>query len=168
MSLDLKGPAGLSEPVTGVAQLVEYFRSAEKPRSEWRVGVEHEKIGIVDSSFEAVPYYGDAGIRCVLDALARDAGGSQHSHLENGQPIAVLKDGASVTLEPGGQLELSGAPLDNVHLICLEMSGHLAELRDISEELNLVWLGIGLTALHRAKRVKGQTSTSHSAAATDH
>src|SRR5438045_415018 len=47
MSLDLKGPAGLSEPVTGVAQLVEYFRSAEKPRSEWRVGVEHEKIGIV-------------------------------------------------------------------------------------------------------------------------
>ena len=110
MSLDLKGPAGLSEPIAGKAQLVDYFRGAEKPRSQWQAGVEHEKIGIVDGTFEAVPYYGDTGIRSILDALARSAGGSQHAHRENGQPIAVLKDGASVTLEPGGQLELSGVP----------------------------------------------------------
>ncbi|HYV66140.1 MAG TPA: glutamate--cysteine ligase, partial [Myxococcales bacterium] len=75
MSLDLKGPAGLSEPIAGKAQLIEYFRSAEKPRAEWRIGVEHEKIGILEGSYEAVPYYGESGIRSVLDALAREAGG---------------------------------------------------------------------------------------------
>ncbi len=60
-----------------------------------------------------------------------------------GPLIALVRAGASVTLEPGGQLELSGAPLDNVHLICTEGSGHLAELRDISEELGIMWLGVG-------------------------
>jgi glutamate--cysteine ligase len=143
MSLDLKGPAGLSEPVTGTAQLVDYFRSAEKPRSEWRVGVEHEKIGIVDGSFEAVPYYGESGIRCVLDALARDAGGSQHSHLENGQPIAVLKDGASVTLEPGGQLELSGVPHRSLSAARREIEQHLQTLRRVSQKLGVKWLATG-------------------------
>ena len=69
MSLDLKGPAGLSEPVTGKAELIDYLRRAEKPRGEWKVGVEHEKIGVVDGNFEAVPYYGETGIRSILDAL---------------------------------------------------------------------------------------------------
>ena len=109
MSLDLKGPAGLLEPIRGRDQLLEYFRGAEKPRSDFRVGVEHEKIGVVEETLAAVPYYGEAGIRTILDALARDAGGMQHQHKENGQPIAVLSNDASVTLEPGGQLELSGA-----------------------------------------------------------
>ena len=143
MSLDLKGPAGLSEPVTGNEQLVDYFRSAEKPRSEWKVGVEHEKIGIVDASFEPVPYYGERGIRAVLDALARDAGGSQHSHLENGQPIAVLKDGASVTLEPGGQLELSGVPHRGLSAARKEIEQHLLVLRRVSQKLGVKWLATG-------------------------
>ena len=143
MSLDLKGPAGLSEPVTGNEQLVDYFRSAEKPRSEWKVGIEHEKIGIVDASFEPVPYYGERGIRAVLDALARDAGGSQHSHLENGQPIAVLKDGASVTLEPGGQLELSGVPHRGLSAARKEIEQHLLVLRRVSQKLGVKWLATG-------------------------
>ena len=143
MSLDLKGPAGLLEPVTGKAQLIDYFRTAEKPRAQWRIGVEHEKIGIVDGTFEAVPYYGDIGIRSVLDALARDAGGSQHSHLENGQPIAVLKDGASVTLEPGGQLELSGAPQRSLAAAREEIERHLVTLRRVSRQRGVKWLATG-------------------------
>ena len=143
MSLDLKGPAGLLEPVTGKAQLIDYFRSAEKPRAQWRVGVEHEKIGILEGTFEAVPYYGDTGIRSILDTLARDAGGSQHSHLENGQPIAVLKEGASVTLEPGGQLELSGAPQRSLRVAREEIERHLQVLRRISRQRGVKWLATG-------------------------
>ena len=143
MSLDLKGPAGLSEPITGKPQLVDYFRGAEKPRAEWKVGVEHEKIGVVDGSFEAVPYYGETGIRSILDALARDAGGAQHAHRENGQPIAVLKEGASVTLEPGGQLELSGAPHRSLRAAREEIERHLQVLRGISRQRGVKWLATG-------------------------
>jgi len=143
MSLDLKGPAGLSQPITGKGQLIDYFRHAEKPRSQWQVGVEHEKIGIVDGTLEAVPYYGESGIRSILDALARDAGGSQHAHRENGQPIAVLKEGASVTLEPGGQLELSGAPHRSLRAAREEIERHLQVLRTVSRPRRVRWLATG-------------------------
>jgi len=143
MSLDLKGPAGLSEPVTGKAELIDYLRRAEKPRAEWKVGVEHEKIGVVDGNFEAVPYYGETGIRSILDALARDAGGAQHAHRENGQPIAVLQEGASVTLEPGGQLELSGAPHRSLRAAREEIERHLQVLRQISRQRGIKWLATG-------------------------
>jgi glutamate--cysteine ligase len=143
MSLDLKGPAGLSEPVTGKGQLIDYFRRAEKPRSQWQVGVEHEKIGVVDGTLEPVAYYGESGIRSILDALARDAGGLQHAHRENGQPIAVLKEGASVTLEPGGQLELSGAPHRSLRDAREEIERHLQVLRAVSRQRGVRWLAAG-------------------------
>ncbi|MFL5414779.1 MAG: glutamate--cysteine ligase [Myxococcales bacterium] len=143
MSLDLKAPAGLLEPIQGRDQLVDWFRSAEKPRSEFRVGVEHEKIGVVDGSLVAVPYYGDSGIRSILDALARDAGGMQHQHKESGQPIAVLANDASVTLEPGGQLELSGAPTRSLREAAAEIERHLSVLERESKKRGITWLGAG-------------------------
>ncbi|HZX65130.1 MAG TPA: glutamate-cysteine ligase family protein, partial [Myxococcales bacterium] len=143
MSLDLKAPAGLLEPIQGRDQLVDWFRSAEKPRSEFRVGVEHEKIGVVDGSLVAVPYYGDSGIRSILDALARDAGGMQHQHKESGQPIAVLANDASVTLEPGGQLELSGAPTRSLREAAAEIDRHLSVLERESKKRGITWLGAG-------------------------
>jgi glutamate--cysteine ligase len=143
MSLDLKSPAGLLEPIRSKDQLLEYFRDAEKPRTEFRVGVEHEKIGVVAETLAAVPYYGEAGIRSILDALARDAGGMQHQHKENGQPIAVLKSDASVTLEPGGQLELSGAPTRSQREAAAEIERHLAVLERESKKRGLVWLAAG-------------------------
>jgi glutamate--cysteine ligase len=79
----------------------------------------------------------------VLQALVERHGWKPERETPDGPLISLLRTGASVTLEPGGQLELSGAPLENIHQICLEMSGHMAELRDISDELNLTWLGIG-------------------------
>jgi len=143
MSLDLKTPAGLLEPLRGRDQLLDYFRVAEKPRSEFRIGVEHEKIGIVRETLAAVPYYGDAGIRVILDALARDAGGMQHQHKENGQPIAVLSNDASVTLEPGGQLELSGAPTRSQHEAAAEFERHLHILERESKKRGISWLAVG-------------------------
>src|SRR2546426_2629002 len=126
MSLDL---GGLSNPVTSIGDLIAYVKGAERPPDRWLIGVEHEKIGVRGRRYEPVPYYGPDGIRALLDAIARSAGGTQHKHKENGQPIALLSKDASVTLEPGGQLELSGAPLRSFADIRGEIEAHLAQVR---------------------------------------
>jgi glutamate--cysteine ligase len=138
MSLDL---GGLAAPVTTLDELVDYIRAAERPADRWLVGVEHEKLGVRGPDFEAVPYHGPQGIRDLLDAIARSAGGTQHRHRENGQPIALLSKDASVTLEPGGQLELSGAPWRSFTDIRREIEDHLAEVRRDSKGVS--WLGAG-------------------------
>ncbi len=138
MSLDL---GGLSAPVSGIDELIAYIKGAERPKERWLVGVEHEKIGVRGPRFEAVPYYGPHGIRELLDAIARSAGGTQHKHKENGQPVALLSKDASVTLEPGGQLELSGAALRSFADIRGEIEAHLAEVRRDSH--GIAWLAAG-------------------------
>src|SRR2546430_2451422 len=81
MSLDLKGPAGLSEPLAGKAQLIDYFRGAEKPRAEWTIGVEHAKIGILDGTYQTVPYYGEDCTRARRHAqVARAPGTARIGH----------------------------------------------------------------------------------------
>ena len=138
MSLDL---GSLTAPIGGLEDLISYIRGAERPREQWMVGVEHEKIGVRGPRHEAVPYYGEGGIRQLLDAVARSAGGTQHKHKENGQPIALLSTNASVTLEPGGQLELSGAPSRSFKAIEKEIQDHLAEVRKDSG--GIAWLAAG-------------------------
>src|SRR5712691_6712495 len=139
MSLDL---GGLSAPVHGLDELVTYIRAAERPAVHWLIGVEHEKIGVRGPPrYDAVPYHGPQGIRELLDAIARSAGGTQHKHKENGQPIALLSKDASVTLEPGGQLELSGAPARSLREIGKEIEDHLAEVRKDSKGIS--WLAAG-------------------------
>lgn len=138
MSLDL---GGLSAKVGSIDELVAYIRAAERPADRWLVGVEHEKIGVRGPRLEAVPYHGPQGIRDLLDRIARSAGGTQHKHKENGQPIALLGKDASVTLEPGGQLELSGAPSASFAGIQKEIEDHLAEVRQDSQQIR--WLAAG-------------------------
>src|ERR1700731_4920516 len=122
MSLDL---ANLSAPGADVGGLVEYVKGAERPPDRWLIGVEHEKIGVRVPGYQPVPYHGPGGIRELLDAIARSAGGTQHKHKENGQPIALLSKDASVTLEPGGQLELSGSPVRSLKEVRAEIEAHL-------------------------------------------
>jgi glutamate--cysteine ligase len=138
MSLDL---GGLSAPVSRIEELIAYVKGAERPPERWLIGVEHEKIGVRGPRLEAVPYLGPGGIRELLDAIARSAGGTQHRHKENGQPIALLSKDASVTLEPGGQLELSGAALRSFADIRGEIEAHLAEVRRDSH--GSAWLAVG-------------------------
>ena len=116
----------MSEPTEaglGIGDLVDYFGAAETPLEDWRIGTEHEKIGIYQDSRERVPYEGDRGIGVLLQRIA-DADAWKPVY-EEGKPIALLKDGASITLEPGGQIELSGAPLRTVRETCAEFDTHL-------------------------------------------
>jgi glutamate--cysteine ligase len=138
MSLDL---GAQNATVTSVDELVAYIRDAERPAADWLVGVEHEKIGVHQPDLRPVGYYGKGGIRELLDSVARAAGGAKHKHKESGQPIALLSDQASVTLEPGGQLELSGAPSRSFAAIEREIEEHLDVVRKSSN--SVAWLGAG-------------------------
>ncbi|HEX4385493.1 MAG TPA: glutamate-cysteine ligase family protein [Myxococcales bacterium] len=149
MSLDL---GAQSAAVTSIDDLVGYIRGAERPREKWLVGVEHEKIGIHQPGLKPLGYYGKGGIRELLDAIARRAGGAQHKHKENGQPIALLSDNASVTLEPGGQLELSGAPSRSFAAIEQEIREHLAAVN--KESHDIAWLAAGYRPFGKREQVE--------------
>ncbi len=131
------------QPVRTLDDLCIPFFHAIKPAHQHRVGTEAEKFGVDAVTGAALPYEGERSVMAVLHALVERHGWHPESESGSGPLIALARAGASVTLEPGGQLELSGAPMENVHLNCTELSGHLAELRDISEELGIVWLGVG-------------------------
>jgi len=118
------------------------FHEAIKPRERWRIGAEAEKFGVIVDSGAAVPYEGERGITGIFQAL-QQRGWTAVSEVEGGPILALTRDGASVTLEPGGQLELSGAPLDDVHAIAAETDAHLDELHAISDRLGIAWLGVG-------------------------
>ena len=122
--------------------LVEYLASGCKPPDEWKLGTEHEKFGYTLDDLRPLPYEGKRGIRVLLTGLAEQFG--WRPVLEDGLPIALLDEtGASITLEPGGQLELSGAVLDNIHQTCTEVNTHLRQVRAVSEPLEVAFLGMG-------------------------
>ena len=122
--------------------LAAYLESGCKPESEWKLGTEHEKFGYTLDDLRPLPYAGPRGIRTILAGLAENF--DWHPVMEEGLPIALLDDtGASITLEPGGQLELSGALLDNIHETCSEVNLHLKQVRSISEPLDVAFLGMG-------------------------
>jgi glutamate--cysteine ligase len=106
------------------------------------MGTEHEKFGYRLDDLRPLPYAGERGIRAILTGLADRFG--WRPVIEDGLPIALLDDtGASITLEPGGQLELSGALLDNIHQTCSEVNTHLTQVQSVSEPLDIAFLGMG-------------------------
>ncbi|MGE0787072.1 MAG: glutamate--cysteine ligase [Sandaracinaceae bacterium] len=130
-------------PLEGIDDLLEPFYAAEKPRAAWRIGTEAEKFGIVRETGAPIAFDGDRGVRAVLLELRDRHGWFEEPEVAGGEIIALRRGDASITLEPGGQLELSGAPLATVHQTCAEFRGHMSELRDISTELGIAWLGLG-------------------------
>jgi len=123
-------------------QLVEYLESGCKPESAWALGTEHEKFGFTTDDLKPLPYEGKASIRAMLEGLSEKFGWQPVK--EQGKLIALVDDsGASITLEPGGQLELSGALLDNVHRTCDEVYTHLRQVKTIAEPLGIAFLGMG-------------------------
>ncbi|QNN45764.1 glutamate--cysteine ligase [Thermomonas brevis] len=142
----MSGPSTASDtPITDRRQLVEVLASGEKPRDDWRIGTEHEKFGFRLDDLRPPAFDGERGIEALLTGLTR-FGWTPYQESVDGQPprtIALLRDGASVTLEPAGQLELSGAPLDTIHQTCKEVGSHLREVREVADELRLGFLGMG-------------------------
>lgn len=134
-------------PLTDYDQLLSPFRDVEKPREDWRIGPEAEKFGVHASTGEALAYDGPHGVLRVLEALAREHDWAREREVADGPIISLKRGFSSITLEPGAQLELSGAPADTVHEICGAARGHMAELRNISDEMSLVWLGVGFHPL---------------------
>jgi glutamate--cysteine ligase len=131
------------------ADLIHWFDKGSKPASEWRCGAEHEKFVFRIGSHEPVPYEPN-GIKALLDGMTRFG---WKPVLEGGKVIALERGMANVSLEPGGQFELSGAPLETVHDICEETGNHLQEVKVVADELGLAFLGLGYTPLWTREQV---------------
>ncbi|MGB2440086.1 MAG: glutamate--cysteine ligase [Candidatus Puniceispirillaceae bacterium] len=134
------------QPVTDRAQLVEWFAEKGKPKSAWRIGTEHEKFLFHKGTFKPVAYEGKQGVGQLLSLLQEQF--DLQPVIEKGHIIGLKSsDGGSVTLEPGGQLELSGAPLVSLHETCAETGAHLRQMREVTQQLELCMLGVGFQPL---------------------
>jgi len=134
------------QPIASKSDLFGIFRQAEKPSTEFRVGAEAEKCGVFEDGGRPLHYDppgGEFGIVRILSELASRNGWVPASETAGGPVVALEGRGASVTLEPGSQLELSGAPQTNIHDVADELDAHLRELRAISDPHGVAWLGIG-------------------------
>ena len=134
-------PEAQGAPIADRRELVAYLEAGCKPRTDWRIGTEHEKFGYTHDDLRPLPYEGERGIRALLEGLA--ARFDWQPITEHGRPIALKRGGANVTLEPGGQLELSGAPVKTLHATCAEVHEHLDQVRTVAEPLGIGMLGLG-------------------------
>ncbi|MCZ4367949.1 glutamate--cysteine ligase [Sulfitobacter dubius] len=128
-------------PIEHHDQMAQYLADGCKPREDWRIGTEHEKFGYCKDTLKPLPYEGDRSIRVMLEGL-RD----RHNWApveEGGKLIGLEKDGANISLEPGGQLELSGAPVETIHETCDEVNTHLREVKDVADEIGVGFIGLG-------------------------
>ena len=128
-------------PIEHFEQLAEYMEAGCKPKADWRIGTEHEKFGYCRDTLLPLPYDGPRSIRAMLEGL-RDGFGWAPVE-EKGKLIGLTKDGANVSLEPGGQLELSGAPLETIHQTCDEVNEHLREVQTVADRIGVGFIGLG-------------------------
>ncbi len=133
-------PKSRGEAITSKRQLVEYLEQGCKPREQWRIGTEHEKFAFDLATLRRLPYEGPRGIQALLKGMQRF--GWQPVE-EDGNVIALGCGACSVTLEPGGQFELSGAPLETIHKTCDEVQTHLKQVKEIGAELGTGMIGLG-------------------------
>ena len=128
-------------PIESRADLLSVFAGGEKPRERWRIGTEHEKFVYRCADRRAPSYEEPGGIRDLLMGLTEFG---WEPVLENGKVIALKGKDGNVSLEPAGQFELSGAPLENLHQSCAESGRHLQQCKEIGERLGLGFLGVGM------------------------
>ncbi len=128
-------------PIESRDQLADYIASGEKPRDAWRIGTEHEKFGYDKNSLMPLPYEGACSVHAMLSGLQERFG--WNPVMEQDKLIGLERDGANISLEPGGQLELSGAPLETIHQTCDEVNQHLAEVKEIADRIGAGFIGLG-------------------------
>ncbi|MEE9139191.1 MAG: glutamate--cysteine ligase [Alphaproteobacteria bacterium] len=131
---------GSPEPITSRDQLVAYLEAGCKPKAEWRIGTEHEKFAFRLDDLSPLPYGGPQGIGALLAGLMRFG---WRPVTEAGKVVALAQDQSSVTLEPGGQVELSGEKVPTIHDTCAEVQEHLRQVKEVGAELGVGLLGLG-------------------------
>ncbi|MDD0926607.1 glutamate--cysteine ligase [Xylella fastidiosa subsp. multiplex] len=137
----MSSPSHITEiPITNRAQLVEVLASGEKPASQWRIGTEHEKFGFRLDDLCPPTFDDERGIEALLTGMTRFGWTPVQEH---DRTIALLRGDTSITLEPAGQLELAGAPLETIHQTHIETETHLREVNEIANTLQLGFLGMG-------------------------
>jgi glutamate--cysteine ligase len=134
-------------PIGARSELVEWIASGEKPREAWRLGTEHEKVPFYRADLSPVPYDGAKGIRALLEGMQERTGWAPI--MEDDHPIGLADDrgGGAISLEPGGQFELSGAPLENLHDTARETARHLDDVKAVGEKLGIGFLTLGMSPL---------------------
>jgi glutamate--cysteine ligase len=133
-------------------ELEAFFHSAGKPRDRWRVGTEYEKVGINRTTAKAIPYFGRGGVEYILKELSERFNWQPEE--QDGHIIALARDNAQITLEPGGQIELSGEPCESIHCTHAEFTQHIRELLEVTEPLDVVFLGLGMQPVSRLEEIE--------------
>ena len=128
-------------PIESFDQLASLLEKGNKPKSDWRIGTEHEKFGYCKDTLAPLPYDGERSVLSILQGLRDQFHWAPLE--ENGYLIGLTKDGANVSLEPGGALELSGAPLETIHETCDEVNQHLREVKEIADKIGVGFIGLG-------------------------
>ncbi|MEW9616438.1 glutamate--cysteine ligase [Shinella sp. S4-D37] len=130
-------------PIRTVADMADYLADGNKPKEKFRIGTEHEKFVFFTADNSPVPYFGEASISALLNGMQAKTGWDPIMDAGNIIGLAEPSGMGAISLEPGGQFELSGAPLENLHQTCKESNQHLATLREIAEPLGIRFLGMG-------------------------
>jgi glutamate--cysteine ligase len=133
-------------------ELEAYFHDSGKPPDRWRVGTEYEKVGIVRSTGQAILYFGPRGVDRILRELIERFGWQPEEH--DGNIIALTRDKAQITLEPGGQIELSGEPCESIHCTYAEFTQHIRELLEVTDPLGIIFLGLGMQPVSRLDEIE--------------
>lgn len=145
MSTRVSGPE--SPVIASRDELAAYLEAGAKPAADWRIGTEHEKFAFYTDDHKPVPYWGDRGIAALLQGLAHRY--AWEPVIEDGNIIALNRPdcdkGGAISLEPGGQVELSGSPLETLHETADELCTHLDEVKSVAAELGIGFLGLGFS-----------------------
>jgi len=134
-------------PIEHFEQLAAYMASGCKPASDWRIGTEHEKFGYLTDTNAPLPYDGPRSINALFQGLADRYGWTPVREGEH--VIGLTRAGANISLEPGGQFELSGAPLQSVNDTAAELDNHLAEVASLAGPMGVGFMGIGAAPVWR-------------------
>ena len=132
-------------PIESRDELVAWFAEGAKPKAQWRAGTEHEKFAFTTDTRAPVPYEGRRSIRSLLVGMQHLLGWEPITDKDNIIGLADVTGGGAISLEPGGQFELSGAPLQTIHQTANELTAHLAQLREIAAPLGIGFLGLGMS-----------------------
>jgi glutamate--cysteine ligase len=128
-------------PIEDFSQLAELLESGNKPKADWRIGTEHEKFGWLTDTRQPLPYAGDRSVSALFAGLQAQHGWTPIA--EGANIIGMTRNGANISLEPGGQFELSGAALGDMHAVAAELQTHLDEVRGLADPLGIRFMGIG-------------------------